>query len=102
MRKMDKKIDNAVREALTAVCEIALDKYAGFKWLTHKVNYKDFPNSLSIVCVFDTNTRLSDFFSNSQNVDFCRLIKTHLANIDVHLQAIDSHVSFDSEEKCSN
>lgn len=45
MRKTDKKTDNKLREVLTGVCDDALEEFAGFKWLTHLVNYDDFPKS---------------------------------------------------------
>lgn len=59
MRKSDKKIDNNIRKTLTNVCEIALEQVDGFKWLTHFVNYDNFPESLAIVCVFDTKSDLA-------------------------------------------
>jgi len=46
MRKTDKKRDNTLRLALTEVCDIALKDIAGFQWLTHCVNYSNFPQSL--------------------------------------------------------
>ncbi|HCC80946.1 MAG TPA: Fis family transcriptional regulator, partial [Methylophaga sp.] len=44
MRKTDKKIDNELRLKLTDVCEQGLKNIAGFQWLTHLVNYDDYPN----------------------------------------------------------
>ena len=102
MRKTDKKIDNSLRKALTDVCEIALEKYDGFKWLTHFASYSSFPGSLSILCVFDTNTQLSTFLGNSQDSDLLHIINEHLASIDINLKNIRQHVSFDTEENCTN
>ena len=59
MRKTDKKMDNQLRHVLTEVCEVALKDINGFQWLTHVVNYSNFPKSLQVVCVFDTNENLS-------------------------------------------
>ena len=67
MKKSDKKIDNTVRKALTEVCEAALTEVAGFKWLTHFVNHNDFPDSLSVVCVFDTNVELANALADSSS-----------------------------------
>jgi len=96
MRKTDKKIENALREVLTEVCDMALEKHDGFKWITHFASYRDFPGSLFIVCVFDTNEQLSKV-----NDDDLRLIvKENLASIDIYVKDISQHVSFDTEENC--
>lgn len=96
MRKTDKKIDNSLREALTAACEVALVKYEGFEWLTHFANYQNFPGSLSVVCVFDRNVHLSQ--SNLEGLS--SIIKDKLASIDIDIKDIGQHVSFDTEENC--
>ena len=96
MRKTDKKIENALREALTEVCDVALEKHEGFMWLTHFANYQNFPDSLSIVCVFDTNEQLS----KADDEGLCAIIKDKLASIDINIKDIRRHVNFDSEENC--
>lgn len=96
MRKTDKKIENALRAALTEACDIALEKHEGFMWLTHFVNYKVFPDSLSIVCVFDTNEQLSKANHEGLRV----IIKDKLASIDINIKDIRQNVSFDTEENC--
>jgi hypothetical protein len=52
MRKSDKKLENAIRLQLTEVCEFALENTQGFLWLTHTADFKRFPNSLEVRCVF--------------------------------------------------
>lgn len=101
MRKTDKKIDNALRATLTEVCEFALERFDGFQWLTHLANYRDFPASLVIVCVFDTGANLSAFMGRHEDEHFIRLIAQHLAAIDIHLKDARRHVSFDTEEDCA-
>lgn len=96
MRKTDKKLDNALREALTEVCDMALEKYEGFAWLTHFANYNCFPGSLSIVCVFDTNEQLAKANDESLRA----MIEQKLGSIDVKIQDIRQQVSFDTEENC--
>jgi len=59
MRKSDKKIDNILRRLLTEVCDSALEIVDGFKWLTHLVDYDNFPESLSVICIFNTNSELA-------------------------------------------
>lgn len=60
MRKSDKKLDNAIRNALIDVCKQAQRSFEGFQWLTHSVNYDNFPNSLKIICVFNTDEHLAN------------------------------------------
>lgn len=95
MKKTDKKIDNALISALTAVCEQASEEFDGFKWLTHLVNYRDFPRSLVVVCVFDTNEHLA----RARNDVLRTMIRDKLASIDVPLADIARQVRFDTEEK---
>lgn len=97
MKKTDKKRENAIISSLNQVCDRAQSQYVGFKWLTHFVNYDRFPDSLSIVCVFDTNNYLAE-----ANKDALRaLIKEKLAVIDIKLNDLGRHVSFDTEENCT-
>ena len=98
MRKTDKKTENSLRQALTEACEIALEKYEGFQWLTHFANYSDFPASLSIVCVYDTNAHLAKTDEEGMRA----LIKEKLASIDIKMNDSRQQVRFDTEEDCNN
>lgn len=98
MRKSDKKIENKLRVALTDVCEIALKQFIGFEWVTHLVNYNNFPSSLKIICVFDTNDNLFHFVKSNNRQELEILIQQKLFEIDISLKNITQHVSFDSEE----
>lgn len=97
MKKTDKKIDNAIRGALTEACDKALEDYDGFMWLTHLVDYQKFPQSLSIICVFDTNKQLS----NANIEDLRVIIKAKLASININIKDIRQTVRFDSEQNCT-
>jgi predicted RNA-binding protein with PIN domain len=97
MRKTDKKIDNQIRQVLTQVCEIALNEYSGFQWLTHTVNYSDFPQSLQVICVFDTHYNLNRFMASVERDTLSKLIQTKLFSIKV---AIDiRQVCYNCEDK---
>ncbi len=102
MRKSDKKLENKLREVLTEVCETALKRFDGFEWLTHETNYKNFPNSLRITCVFDTNTNLDLFRASSASTELSRLIQKKLFEIDVNLTSMAKHLSYDTEENCKH
>ena len=102
MRKSDKKIENSLRESLTQVCEQALEQVEGFEWITHLVNYDNFPQSLRIVCVFNTNAELSDAIAKKQDEYLIGIIEQALAKVAIKVGDLKGKVSFDTEEKCSS
>jgi hypothetical protein len=100
MRKSDKKIENNLRIALTDVCESALKEFTGFEWLTHLVKYSDFPKSLKILCVFDTNNNLTSFLNSNNRHVLEELIVKKLSCIEVRIKNISNHLAYDTEEEC--
>ena len=98
MRKTDKKTDKALREVLTKVCDIAQENYPGFQWITHFANYNNFPDSLSVVCIYDTNEQLKNTDVHGLSI----LINEKLLSIDINIRDIRKHVKFDTEENCNN
>jgi hypothetical protein len=98
MRKTDKKMDKALVKVLTEVCEIALKDYDGFEWITHFAHYDNFPESLSVVCIFDTNDQLKK--TNASEI--VMLINEKLLSIGIKLNDVRRHVDFDTEENCTN
>lgn len=100
MRKSDKKVENQLRVALTDVCEAALQSFTGFQWLTHLVNYTNFPKSLRVVCVFDTNDNLSRFIKSNSCRELTNLIQKKFFDIGINLNSMTNHISYDTEENC--
>ena len=74
MRKTDKKIDNQLRLVLTEACEVALKDIDGFQWLTHLVNYANFP----------------------------ALIQAQLLVANVKVTDIADHIYYDTEQDCAS
>ncbi|BBB29497.1 Fis family transcriptional regulator [Neptunomonas japonica] len=98
MKKTDKKTENAIRIALTNVCDVALDEVPGFQWITHFVNYDNLPGSLIVVCVFATKSELSSALS-AHHDDFLRtLITSKLRAANIQCKNSQQFVRFDSEE----
>lgn len=98
MKKSDKKTENSIRITLTEVCEIALEKIDGFKWITHYVSYNDFPGSLSIVCVFEDTESLVAANKSGEDRILIDLIQEKLASQNMVIKNIKSTVSFNTEE----
>jgi hypothetical protein len=102
MRKTDKKLEAQLIEALTQVCEQAKTQYPGFSWLTHKVNFQRFPDSLSLVCVFDTNQELRAFNADAHaTAGLQALVKQQLASIGIKPNKAVP-LAFDTEENCQH
>lgn len=100
MRKTDKKIDKALTKALTELCENALENIEGFQWLTHQVNYSNFPKSLKITCVFDTNERVKMLLNSRDESCLIIQVSSICKQLNIALKNISAHVEFDSEECC--
>ena len=99
--KTEKKIDNNIRLALTDACEQFLQDIAGFQWLTHQANYSNFPASLLICCVFDTDESQQQAFANGHSHTMQKLIQSKLLKIGVKLKSLPQQITFDSEQACS-
>ncbi len=98
--KTQKKIDNNIRIALTTVCEQALKDVPGFLWLTHEANYTNFPASLFVTCVFDTEESLEQAKKDGNTPILRKNIQASLLKVGVKFKAVNQQVCFDSEEAC--
>ncbi|WP_299973732.1 Fis family transcriptional regulator [uncultured Pseudoteredinibacter sp.] len=96
--KTEKKIDNNIRLALTAACDQFLEDIPGFQWLTHQANYTNFPASLMITCVFDTE----ESSNHTNKPKIYKVIQSKLLKIGVKFKSPERQVMFDSEEACTH
>lgn len=101
MNKTDKRLENTIVTLLTKVCEQSLKSIDGFQWLTHLVNYKDFPRSLTIICVFDTQDQVSKLLSSANYDYLVRMLVEQLQSAGISLTNIQKQIKFDSEEACN-
>ncbi|WP_299002190.1 Fis family transcriptional regulator [uncultured Shewanella sp.] len=99
MTKTEKKIDKAIREALTLACDDILARVAGFEWLTHQVDFKNVAGTLKVICIFDTQTAQANALCEQENKKMIQLIQTRLVSIGIHLKAT-RQIRFDNEERC--
>jgi len=100
MKKTDKKIEKALRDGLIEVCEKALGSVQGFVWLTHLVNFNDFPNSLKVICVFEEDCDLSNLFDSKQDDYLRHLIDSELKAVNISIKTLHQQIDFDTEEAC--
>lgn len=101
MRKSDKKLDNDIRKTLTRLCDTQLKSYEGFQWLTHTANYTNFPTSLKVICVFDTNEQLKQFQASDDCKKVSSCIVKALSDLKIKLTVPSKNLIFDSEENCT-
>ena len=95
MKKIEKKTEQQIITVLTAVCEKSKTEYVGFEWLTHTANYKNFPASLNIVCVFSDETSEQQADTDALTQHIVRVLAQ--ANIRIHAR----QVSIDNEVRCA-
>ncbi|NVJ59606.1 MAG: Fis family transcriptional regulator [Gammaproteobacteria bacterium] len=97
MKKTHKKIEKALVQQLTAACETLLDSSKGFCWLTHHVNFNTFPDSLRVICVYESDDDINQI--NISQVQ--QIIAENLESIDIRLKNRNRQILFESEENCT-
>ncbi|MFB9133987.1 Fis family transcriptional regulator [Vibrio olivae] len=104
MRKTDKKIENLIREVLTEVCEDTLKGYEGFLWVTHTVKFSSFPQSLEIVCVFETNQDRANFLAGEGRQHVSTTVQKAFNEVGVQLKNVSKKISYETQQKraCSH
>ena len=98
--KTNQKLDDNICKALTIACESFLDDIVGFSWLTHRVNYTNFPGSLVVTCVFNTDAEIEAMLALKQDEILRATIQKQLLKVGVVVKNIKQCVRFDSEEAC--
>ncbi|MUJ36182.1 Fis family transcriptional regulator [Aliivibrio fischeri] len=98
MRKSDKKIENQIRDVLTEVCEDTLKGYEGFLWVTHTVKYSSFPQSLKIICVFETDQDRENFLMEENQLHVSATIQKAFNKVGIQLKNVDKHISYDTQK----
>lgn len=98
MNKTEKRLDKKIVRALTDICENAKYDIQGFKWLTHTADYNDYPNSLRIYCVFDTQAQVQKAKESGQTIRLADAINQALRAMGVLPKDTSPKVLFDTEE----
>lgn len=98
MKRTDKKLESAIVKALYEVCESLKLESVGFSWLTHFVDYSDFPQSFKIVFVYDSNQNCERARNKAQFKTIFQLTQSSLVRAGVSVKGIDKAMIFDTEE----
>lgn len=94
------RIERRLVAALTDACETAKAEIPGFEWLTHTVNYADFPGSLRITWVFDTRASQAQAVATGLDARIRELTATALEDAEIPPVPLTRCVHLDSEEAC--
>ena len=100
LTKTTQKLDNNICKALTIACENSLHTIDGFCWLTHRANYTNFPASLIVTCVFETENDIEKMKANDLAKSLQQDIQKQLLKIGVIIKNVNQNIHFDSEEAC--
>ncbi|WP_439101710.1 hypothetical protein [Congregibacter sp.] len=101
MRKTDKKLERGLVNTLTRICDEALEEIPGFAWLTHFVDYNNFPESLRIVCVFETDEQLEAVRAAQKDARLSARVIEGLKSVGVSISPRGRQIQFDTEEACA-
>lgn len=94
MRKTDKKIENKLRNALIEVCDFSLENIKGYQWITHKVNFNAFPDSLYIECAFVSQQAIEDLSKSKQGKLLNQIIIQKLTNAGIILKKAEKQINY--------
>ena len=99
--KTQKRTDNNIRLALITVCEQSLKDVPGFQWLTHQLDFTNFPASLLVTCIFDTQASLDQAAQEQHTLQMQNNVQAKLFKAGVKVSSPKNQVLFDTEEACT-
>lgn len=93
-------IERELARALTTACEVAKSEIVGFEWLTHRVDYARFPESLIVTWVFDRDSHLDQAIAGQAKAQMQALTLAAFDEIGISVKDIARHVELDSQQRC--
>lgn len=98
MRKSDKKTDNQIRLFLTDICEDFMKDFDGFLWLTHEVDYDNFPQSLRMTFVFASQASLDSFVASDGYPQLIAKLEKQLSQMKIPFKRLEDQMAFTVEQ----
>lgn len=95
-------LERELARALTWACELAKSEIIGFEWLTHRVDYDRFPESLIVTWVFDSDRHMNAALASQSKARMQALTQAAFEEIGITVLDITAHVEVDSEERCAS
>lgn len=92
-------IERELIRALTTACETAKSEIVGFQWLTHEVDYEEFPQSLVVTWVFDSEANRARALASADKARMLELTQVALDEVGISVSSIAEHVAFSVERQ---
>jgi hypothetical protein len=99
-KREQSRIERRLAATLTEACETAKAQIPGFAWLTHDVDYQNFPNSLRVIWIFASQAEQKRAIAEGQERWMLELTATALQSADIQLEPLTAHVHVDNEQAC--
>ncbi|QTS85168.1 hypothetical protein JLK41_17830 [Ectopseudomonas khazarica] len=90
-------VERELIRTLTDACETAKSEILGFQWLTHDVDYAQFPQSLVVTWVFDSETSRARALASADKARMQALTLAAFDEVGISVSRIDDHVAFSVE-----
>ncbi len=87
-------IERELIRSLTTACETAKSEIVGFQWLTHEVDYEQFPQSLVVTWMFDSEAHKA----GSDKARMLALTQAAFDDVGISVTRIAEHVAFAVEQ----
>ncbi|WP_277372217.1 hypothetical protein [Pseudomonas sp. AA-38] len=91
-------IERELIRTLTAACETAKSEIVGFQWLTHEVDYQQFPQSLVVTWMFDSEANRARALACTDKARMLALTQAAFDEVGISLADIAAHVVFSVEQ----
>jgi hypothetical protein len=91
-------IERELIRSLTTACETAKSEIVGFQWLTHEVDYEQFPQSLVVTWMFDSEASRARALASGDKARMQALTQTAFDEVGISVSTIASHVAFSVEQ----
>lgn len=99
-RRKHAGVERELARALTIACELAKGELIGFEWLTHRVDYQRFPESLVVTWVFEGDRSMNEAIARQGAARMHALTLAAFEDVGITVKDIGRHVEFDSQERC--
>jgi hypothetical protein len=91
-------VERELIRTLTRACETAKSEIIGFQWLTHDVDYQQFPQSLVVTWMFDSETHKVQALASSDKSRMRELTLAAFEEVGISVADIAAHVAFSVEQ----
>lgn len=86
-------VERELIRTLTDACETAKSEILGFQWLTHDVDYAQFPQSLVVTWVFDSETSRARALASADKTRMLALTQAAFDEVGISVFSIAEHVA---------